>query len=236
MPGGRCAFNNRVTDVIKIDIWSDIQCPWCYIGKRRFEAGVAASGATVEVEYHSFELAPDTPLDFVGSPTDYLVQRKGIPRERAVAMNDHVTRLAAEEGLEYHLDRAKQVNTVRAHELLHFAKASGRQLEAVERLFRAYFTESRNLGRVDELVALAADVGLDATAAEQALTARTYLGAVKADVRQAARYGIHGVPFFVLNGEYGVSGAQPAETFAMVLTQIGAQPGAQEGAQKGSSS
>ncbi|MBX6748889.1 MAG: DsbA family oxidoreductase [Micromonosporaceae bacterium] len=221
-----------MADVIKVDIWSDIQCPWCYIGKRRFEAGVAASAAPVEVEYHSFELAPDTPLDFVGSPTDYLVQRKGIPRERAVAMNDHVTQLAAEVGLEYHLDRAKQVNTVRAHELLHFAKASGRQLELVERLFRAYFTESRNLGSVAELVSLAADVGLDPGQAEQVLTARTYLGAVKADVRQAARYGIQGVPFFVINDEYGVAGAQPAETFAMVLTQIGAQKRAQEGTQQ----
>jgi predicted DsbA family dithiol-disulfide isomerase len=226
MPDDRCVFNHRVTDVIKVDIWSDIQCPWCYIGKRRFEAGVAAAGAAVEVEYHSFELAPDTPLDFVGSPTDYLIQRKGISREQAVAMNDHVTRLAAEVGLEYHLDRAKQVNTVRAHELLHFAKAAGRQLELVERLFRAYFTESRNLGSIPELVSLAADVGLDPGQAEQALTARTYLGAVQADVRQAARYGIHAVPFFVINGAYGVAGAQPAETFATVLTQVGSQAGA----------
>jgi predicted DsbA family dithiol-disulfide isomerase len=227
MAGGRCVFNYRVTGVIKVDIWSDIQCPWCYIGKRRFEAGVVAASAHVEVEYHSFELAPDTPLDFVGSPIDYLVQRKGIPRERAVAMNDHVTRLAAEVGLEYHLDRAKQVNTVRAHELLHFAKASGRQLELVERLFRAYFTESRNLGSIPELVSLAADVGLDPGEAERVLTARTYLAAVKADVRQAARYGIQGVPFFVINGRYGVSGAQPAETFAAVLAQVGSEKGAE---------
>jgi predicted DsbA family dithiol-disulfide isomerase len=210
-----------VTDVIKVDIWSDIQCPWCYIGKRKFEAGVAAAGQAVEVEYHSFELAPDTPLDFVGTPTDYLVRRKGIPRDRAIAMNDHVTRLAAEVGLEYHLDRAKQVNTVRAHELLHLAKAENRQLELVERLFRAYFTESRNLGSVAELAALAADVGLDPDRAEQ--PTNTYLPAVKADVRQAARYGIHGVPFYVFDGAYGVSGAQPAETFAAVLAEVGAR-------------
>src|SRR5262245_56569099 len=104
-------------DTIKVDIWSDIQCPWCYIGKRNFEAGVAASGAAVEVVYHSFELAPDTPLDFVGTPADYLVARKGIAPAQAVAMNDRVSRLAAEAGLEYHLDQAKQVNTLRAHEL-----------------------------------------------------------------------------------------------------------------------
>lgn len=238
--GARCClFNNCVTtmdsasptpaqaaDTIKVDIWSDIQCPWCYIGKRKFEAGVAASGASVEIVYHSFELAPDTPLDFVGTPTDYLVARKGISRAQAVAMNDHVSGIAAEVGLEYHLDQAKQVNTVRAHELLHFAKAAGRQLELVERLFRAYFTEGRNLGRIDELASLAADVGLDPSQAEQALVANTYLPWVKADVRQAAAYGIHGVPFFVFDNTYGVSGAQPAETFAAVLTRVGAEKGA----------
>jgi predicted DsbA family dithiol-disulfide isomerase len=208
--------------MVKVDVWSDVQCPWCYIGKRRFEAGVASAGVPVSVAYHSFELAPDTPLDFVGSPTDYLVARKGIPRDRAVAMNDRVSALAAEVGLEYHLETAKQVNTVRAHELTHFAKSEGRQLEMVERLFRAYFTESRNIGDVDELVALATDVGLDEAKAAQALTGHTFLPWVKADVRRAAGYGIHGVPFFVFDDTYGVSGAQAAETFAEVLTQIGA--------------
>jgi predicted DsbA family dithiol-disulfide isomerase len=209
--------------MIKVDIWSDVQCPWCYIGKRKFEAGLASSGVPVTVEYHSFELAPDTPLDFVGSPTDYLVDRKGLPRERAVQLNDRVTTIAAEAGLEYHLDRAQQVNTIRAHELTHFAKSQGRQLEMVERLFRAYFTEGRNIGRVEELVALAAEVELDAEQAEQALTENTFLPFVKADARRAAGLGIHGVPFFVFDDTYGVSGAQAAETFAAVLSEIEAK-------------
>ena len=212
--------------MIKVDIWSDVQCPWCYIGKRKFEAGVAASGAEVEVVYHSFELAPDTPLDFVGTPTDYLVNRKGIPRARAVQMNEHVSALAAQVGLEYHLDTAKQVNTVRAHELTHFAKAEGQQLPMIERLFRAYFTESRNLGSIDELTVLAGDIGLDPVKAEHALRNNTYLPAVKADVRTAARYGINGVPFFVFDDTYGVSGAQPAETFAAVIAEIRSGKGA----------
>jgi len=215
-----------MSDVIKVDIWSDVQCPWCYIGKRKFEAGVADAGVPVAVEYHSFELAPDTPLDFVGSPTDYLVSRKGITRERAVQMNDHVTALAAELGLEYHLDTAQQVNTVRAHELTHFAKAEGRQLEMVERLFRAYFTEGHHIGSVDELASFAADVGLDAAKAERALAENTYLPYVKADVRRAAGYGIHGVPFFVLDDTYGVSGAQSPETFSAVLSRISSEKGA----------
>jgi predicted DsbA family dithiol-disulfide isomerase len=215
-----------MTDVIKVEIWSDVQCPWCYIGKRKFEAGVASSGAAVEVGYHSFELAPDTPLDFVGTPTDYHVTRKGLPRERAVQMNDRVTALAAEVGLEYHLDTAKQVNTVRAHELSHFAKSEGRQLEMVERLFRAYFTDGLHIGSVDQLVALAAEVGLDPAQAEQALTRNTFLPMVKADVRQAAELGINGVPFFVIDDTYGVSGAQSSELFAEVLTQISAEKAA----------
>lgn len=212
--------------MIKVDIWSDVQCPWCYIGKRQFEAGVAATGAGVEVVYHSFELAPDTPLDFVGSPTDYLVNRKGIPRERAVLMNERVSEIAASVGLQYRLDTAQQVNTVRAHELSHFAKEQGRQLPMIERLFRAYFTESRNLGSIDELAALAGEVGLDTAKAEQALRHNTYLPAVKADVKAAARYGINGVPFFVFDDTYGVSGAQPADTFAAVIAEISAGKGA----------
>ena len=221
-PGMRrncCAFNYGVTEQIKVDIWSDIQCPWCYIGKRKFEAGVAASGADVAVVYHSFELAPDTPLDFVGSPADYLVRRKGLAPAVARQLNDRVSGLAAEVGLEYHLDKAQQVNTVRAHELLHFARSQGRQLELVERLFRAYFTEGRNVGRIDELAGLAAEVGLDADKAEQALIQNTFLPAVKADVRQAARYGINGVPFFVFDQAFAVSGAQPAEVFSQALDQ-----------------
>jgi predicted DsbA family dithiol-disulfide isomerase len=209
-----------VTDVIKVDIWSDVQCPWCYIGKRKFEAGAAQAGVPVEVEYHSFELAPDTPLDFEGTTADYLSQRKGIPASQIGPMLDRVTAIAASVGLEYHFDRVRQTNTVRAHELLHFAKAHGKQLDLKERLLRAYFTEGRHVGRIDELVALATDVGLDGEQARQALEANTYLPAVKADVRQAARYGINGVPFFVFDGTYGVSGAQEASTFASVLDQI----------------
>jgi len=209
--------------VIKVDIWSDIQCPWCYIGKRKFEAGVAATGAEVDVEYHSFELAPDTPLDFTGTPFDYLNKRRGIPGPQVKQMLARTTGIAAEVGLEYDFDNIHQVNTVRAHELLHFAKAQGRQLDLVERLFRAYFTEGRHLGRVEELVSLAGDIGLDAAEAEKALINNTYLPAVKADMRQAGRYGIQGVPFFVFDGQYGVSGAQPAEVFAEVLSELSAK-------------
>ncbi|HEU4756847.1 MAG TPA: DsbA family oxidoreductase [Agromyces sp.] len=212
-----------MTPPIKIDIWSDIACPWCYIGKRHLEGGIAALGAEapdVEIEYHSFELAPDTPVDFEGSEVDFLAGHKGLPPAQVEQMLERVTGIAAAAGLEYDYDALQHTKTVKAHELLHFAKEQGRQLELSERLFRAYFTEGRHVGRIDDLVELAAEVGLDADAAREALESGRYGAAVQADIAQAGAYGIQGVPFFVIEGKYGVSGAQPAEVFAQVLTQV----------------
>ncbi|WP_448004461.1 DsbA family oxidoreductase [Agromyces bauzanensis] len=212
-----------MTSPIKIDIWSDIACPWCYIGKRHLEGGIAALGddaPEVEIEYHSFELAPDTPVDFEGSEVDFLAGHKGLPVEQAQMMIDRVTGIAAQAGLDYDYDALRHTKTLKAHELLHFAKEQGLQLELSERLFRAYFTEGRHVGRVDELVGLAAEVGLDADAAHEALESGRYRAAVQADIAQAGAYGIRGVPFFVFEGKYGVSGAQPAEVFSQVLTQV----------------
>lgn len=214
-----------MTDAIKIDVWSDIACPWCYIGKRNLETGLAVASAgdeapVVEVEFHSFELSPDTPVDFEGDETDYLAQHKGISSAHAQQMLERVTSVAAGAGLDYRFDLLKHTNTVKAHELLHFAKEQGRQLELTERLMSAYFTEGRHLGRDDELVALAAEVGLDAEDARDALQSGRFLPAVRADQAQAAAYGINGVPFFVIDGKYGVSGAQPAEAFAQIVQQV----------------
>lgn len=196
-----------------------MQCPWCYIGKRKFEAGSAAFGGEVDVEYHSFELAPDTPVDFDGSPVDYLSQRKGIPVEQVAQMLANVTGIAASVGLDYDYEHVHQTNTIKAHELLHYAKARGRQLDMKERLLKAYFVDGRHVGRVEDLADLAAEIGLDRDEVVRVLTHETYLADVKADVAQAAAYGIQGVPFFVIDGTYGVSGAQDATTFANVLEQ-----------------
>ncbi|MCP2368920.1 putative DsbA family dithiol-disulfide isomerase [Agromyces flavus] len=212
-----------MTSPIKIDIWSDIACPWCYIGKRHLEGGIAALGddaPEVEIEYHSFELAPDTPVDFEGSEVDFLAGHKGLPVAQVEQMLERVRGIAAAAGLDYDFDALQHTKTLKAHELLHFAKEQGRQLELSERLFRAYFTEGRHVGRVDELVELAAEVGLDADAARAALESGRYGADVQADIAQAGAYGIQGVPFFVFEGKYGVSGAQPAEVFAQVLTQV----------------
>ncbi|RXZ71231.1 DsbA family oxidoreductase [Agromyces albus] len=212
-----------MSEPIKIDIWSDIACPWCYIGKRHLESGIAALGADapdVEIEYHSFELAPDTPVDFQGSEVDFLAKHKGLPVAQVHQMLERVTGVAAAAGLDYDFDALQHTKTLKAHELLHFAKEQGLQLELTERLMRAYFTEGRHLGRVDDLVALATEVGLDADAARAALESGRFAADVQADIAQAGAYGINGVPFFVFEGKYGVSGAQPAEVFTQVLTQV----------------
>jgi predicted DsbA family dithiol-disulfide isomerase len=208
-----------MTTPLKVDIWSDVQCPWCFIGKRKFEAGVRQFGRPVEIEYHSFELAPDTPVDFEGTPKQYLAQRKGLSGEQVDAMLERVTSIAAELGLAYDYDSIKQTNTVKAHELLHFAKAHGKQLEMKERLLKAYFEQGKHVGHIEGLAELAVEVGLDRAEVVQALTDETYLPSVKADLAQAQAYGINGVPFYVIDGKFGISGAQDPATFAAALAE-----------------
>ena len=212
-----------VSNPIKVDIWSDVQCPWCYIGKRKFEAGAAQFGGDVEVEYHSFELAPDTPVDFDGTPTDFLSQRKGIPAEQVTQMLANVTDIAKSVGLDYDYDHVHQTNTVISHELIHFAKSKGRQIEMKERLLDAYFVRGEHVGRIPDLVAIAEELGFDGLEVTDALESHRFLADVKADVALAQEYGIQGVPFFVIDGRYGVSGAQDATTFANALTQVQAE-------------
>ncbi len=216
-----------MSDAIKVDIWSDVQCPWCYIGKRKFEAGAKASGLDVEVEYHSFELAPDTPVDFDGTPMDYLAQRKGIDPAQAEQMLARVTGIAAAVGLDYHYDDVHQTNTVISHELIHFAKSKGRQVEMKERLLEAYFVKGEHVGRIPDLVEIAVELGFDRAEVTEALESHRFLPDVKADVALANEYGIQGVPFFVFDGKYGVSGAQEADTFANVLAQVASERAAQ---------
>jgi predicted DsbA family dithiol-disulfide isomerase len=217
-----------MTEPLRLDVWSDIACPWCYIGKRNLEAGLAQTASDpdapqVEIVYHSFELAPDTPSDYEGSEVDYLADRKGVSREQAQQMIDRVTDVAAGSGLTYRYDILSHANTGKAHQLLHHAKEEGRQLELVERLMSAYFTEGRHVGRDDELVALAVDAGLDADAARDALLSGRHVSDVRRDQAQAQAYGITGVPFYVIDGTYGVSGAQPPEAFAQILRQVWAE-------------
>ncbi|MGW8483622.1 DsbA family oxidoreductase [Microbacterium sp. NPDC055903] len=217
-----------MTEPISIDIWSDIACPWCYIGKRNLEKGLeAVSGdedvPEVTITFHSFELSPDTPVDFHGDEIDFLSGHKGMPREQVQQMLDRVTGVARDAGLEYRFDLLQHTNTVKAHELLHHAKAEGLQHEMEERLMSAYFTEGKHVGRIDDLVELAAEVGLDAEQTRVALEGSVHLPAVRQDQAQAQAYGIQGVPFFVIDGQYGISGAQPPATFESVLRDLWAK-------------
>jgi len=205
---------------IKVDIWSDIACPWCYIGKRKFEAGAAEAGVPVEVEYHSYELSPDTPVEFDGHHEEFLAQKMGVSPEQAKAMGERVTGIAASVGLEYDYDALQTTNTVLGHQLIHYAKARGRQLEMKERLLKAYFVEGRHVGRIEDLADLAAELGFDRADVVRSLSSDEYLADVRADVVQAGELGIRGVPFFVIDGKYGVSGAQDASTFAQALRQV----------------
>lgn len=214
-----------MSDPIKVDIWSDVACPWCYIGKRKFEAGSglfagSGDGRGVEVEYHSFELSPDTPVDFAGNEADYLAQHKGISAEQAQQMLERVGGIAEQVGLRYDFPAMQHTNTVKAHELIHYAKEHGKQAAMKERLLKAYFTEGGHVGRIDDLARYASEVGLDAEDARAALERSDYLAAVREDQATAQEYGINGVPFFVIDGKYGVSGAQEAATFAQALEQV----------------
>lgn len=218
-----------MTAPIKVDVWSDIACPWCFIGKRKFELGQAESGIPVEVEYHSFQLDPSTPVDFEGTHAEYMTGR-GFPAERIPEMDARVMGIAETVCLHYDYDVLQHTNTVKAHQLIHFAKAQGRQLEMKERLLAAYFEQGRHVGRDEDLADLAAEIGLDREEALAALREDRHLADVRADEALARELGIQGVPFFVFEGKYGVSGAQDPATFAQVLQQVASEQQAEVGA------
>ena len=201
---------------LSIEVWSDVVCPWCYVGKRRIESalGQFEHRGDVELRWRSFELDPSAPAEREHSSAEHLAGKYGMSVEQAEQTNDQMTRLAASEGLEYHLDRTRGGNSFAAHRLIQRALEDGLQDEMKERLMRAYFTEGEPVGDPDTLVRLAAAVGVDG---EAALSDERYAEAVRADEELAARIGIRGVPYFVLDRRYGVSGAQPAELLLQAL-------------------
>jgi predicted DsbA family dithiol-disulfide isomerase len=214
-----------MNEPIKVDIWSDVACPWCYIGKRKLELAIqefTAEGTQtpIQVEYHGFLLNPDMPVDYEGSQTDYLADHKGISREQVDSMTERLTAIADSVGLKYDMQHMHMTNTVLAHQLLHFAKSKGKQVQMKERIMAAHFVEALHVGRIDVLAQLAADVGLDRAEAKQALESGEFIPAFEADVEQSRAYGISGVPFFVIDGKYGVSGAQNPDVFVNAFNQI----------------
>jgi predicted DsbA family dithiol-disulfide isomerase len=207
---------------LHVDIWSDVVCPWCYIGKRRFERAVERFAGRVTVTWHSFELDPTAPRDPGIGLDELLAGTYGMGAQEARAANARVTGLAAAEGLDYRLDRARPGNTFDAHRLVHLAEADGLGEIAVERLFHAYFVEGRLLGELDALVELAGEIGLAPGAARAALESDACADEVRADEELARQLGIRGVPFFAIDGRIGVSGAQSVEHLVAALEQAAA--------------
>jgi predicted DsbA family dithiol-disulfide isomerase len=209
---------------MRIDIWSDVVCPWCYIGKRRLETALAAfpHRDEVEVHWHAFELDPTAPDTREGSYDTRLAEKYGCSVEEAAQMTGNMTAVAATEGLEFHFERALPGNTFDAHRLLHLAGEQGNpalQDAVKERLFRATFVEGEPIADREALVRLVAEAGVDAELARTTLAEGTYAAEVRADEQQAQALGITGVPFFVIDNKYGVSGAQPAELLGEVLAK-----------------
>jgi predicted DsbA family dithiol-disulfide isomerase len=204
---------------MKIEIWSDIMCPFCYIGKRRLEGALRELGMEdeVEISWKSFLLNPDMKTDPSKNSLDYLAQAKGWSMEQVIQMTEHVTGIAAAEGLEYHLENTKVANAIDAHRLIQLAKRHRLGNEMEERLFQGYFTEGLNIADHGVLVKLAGEVGIEPETARACLDEQAFTEAINQDIRESQQLGVRGVPFFVFNRQYAISGAQPKELFMETL-------------------
>lgn len=204
---------------MKVDIWSDIRCPFCYIGKRRFEKALAQfpQRDKVNVEWHSFELDRGMKTGKGINIYDYLATRKGISRETSERMHEQVTDMARSVGLEYNFDLAVVANSFDAHRLIQMAKQYGLGNEAEERLFKAYFTEGKDISDHLSLIILGDEIGLNSKEVKAMLDSDAYADEVRYDQKQARESGINGVPFFIMNDKYAVSGAQQTDVFLHAL-------------------
>jgi len=206
-----------------VDVWSDIACPWCYIGKRRLESALDRfpHRDDVQVIWHAFELDPSAPRerDRSVSYAQRLASKYGSSVAQAESRIARVVQIAAGEGLAFHFDRARSGNTFDAHRVIHMARRSGVQDAVKERLLRGYMTEGEPIGDPETLARLAGEAGLDPDRVRAALAGDAYAADVRRDEQEAAALGIDGVPFFVFGGRYGVSGAQPADLLLQALTR-----------------
>jgi predicted DsbA family dithiol-disulfide isomerase len=210
---------------MKVEIWSDLACPWCYVGKRRFEAALAEfeHRDQVEVRWRSFELDPGAPREREGDRTERLARKYGVSRDRAEAMHRHMTEAGAGDGIEFRFDIARDGNSFDAHRLLHLAAAHGRGNELAERLFAAHFSEGELLSDPDVLERCAVDAGLPAEEVSDLLAGERYAAEVRDDEATAAAFGITAVPFFVVDRAIAASGAQPPAVLRELLDRAWAQ-------------
>lgn len=210
---------------MQVEVWSDIVCPWCYIGKRRLERALAGFEHADEVElvWRSFQLDPTFPKGVREPVYESLAKKMNAAPAQVRGMTEQVQQVAAQEGLQYEFENAVMVNTFDAHRLTHLAKDKGLGGQAHERLMRAQLVEARVLDDVDTLVELAVQIGLDAEEARTVLTGDAYTAEVEEDIRTAQQLGATGVPFFVMDRTFGISGAQPLDVFTAALEKAHAQ-------------
>jgi len=205
---------------MRVDLWSDLVCPWCYLGKRRFEKALTSLNARdkVDVVHRSFQLDPSTPKGQLLRHRDVLMRKYGMTEPQVAAAQSRLVDLAAADGLEYHLSRSSTGNTFDAHRLVHLGREQGVQDAVIERLFRAHFTELRSIFDHESLAALGTEAGLRGV--EEFLESDRYADEVVADHREANALGANGVPFFVIDGTYGISGAQSVDVFTATLSRL----------------
>lgn len=214
------------THHLKVDVWADVMCPWCYLGKRRLDAAAASfaarglgEGRKVDIEFHSFQLAPDLPAGTTEPASAFIMRETGSSEAEVRTMMNHMVQLGQRVGIEYNWDAVQVTNTLLAHQLIHHAKDAGKPIEAEEALFAAYFTEGKDIGDADVLSDIAEQLGLDRAETMHSLTSNEHLPAVRYDLAQAGAQGITGVPFFVVDGKYSLSGAQEQVVLERALEQ-----------------
>ena len=216
-------FSLAAAPKMKVEVWSDIMCPFCYIGKRNYEAALAqfAESNNVEIEWRSFQLDPTIPASTEKklSVYEYLAERKGMSYQQSVSMHQSVIQTAKNAGLTYNLDNAIVANSFDAHKMIQLAKTKGLGDEAEERLFLAYFTQGKDFGKLETLVELGLEIGLKEEEIVAAVNSEDFAYKVKQDIQEAQNIGVRGVPFFVFNRKYAVSGAQPPQAFLQTLEQ-----------------
>lgn len=212
---------------MKIEVWSDYVCPFCYIGKRQLEKAIADSGyeGQIDVEYKSFLLDPTTPVDTEKTVYESLATKYGSSIDEVKKMTANVAARAQEVGLQYNFDEMKAANTVAAHRLTKWAATKGKEKELTEVLLQAYFLQGKAIGRHDELVVLAEQVGLNGEEALAVLQSEQFKENVEQDIYEAQQIGVRGVPFFVFNNKYGISGAQPQQLFEQTIEQAASEAG-----------
>jgi predicted DsbA family dithiol-disulfide isomerase len=213
--------NHMESTKMKVEIWSDVMCPFCYIGKRKFENALAkfADSNYIEIEWKSFELNPNLKTDTTKSTAQYLAEQKGLPIAQVKQMIAHASNMAAQVGLNYQLETAIVANSFNAHRFSHYAKSKGKQHEAEEELFKAYFILNKNTDDKNVLLELGSKIGLDAAELKTVLDSDKYANEVRADENEAMNLGIQGVPFFIFNRKVAVSGAQDESVFLKALQQ-----------------